>query len=56
MVQLEFDENLAKQLEVMYRRRDVMRRRRPISSPSTRSIPAEWTSTTYRRGEPSSKI
>jgi arsenite methyltransferase len=30
MAQLEFDESLAKQLEVMYRRRDVMRRRRLV--------------------------
>jgi arsenite methyltransferase len=30
MAQLEFDENLTKQLEVMYRRRDVMRRRRLV--------------------------
>jgi hypothetical protein len=30
MAQLEFDEGLGKQLEAMYRRRDVIRRRRLV--------------------------
>ena len=30
MAQLEFDENLAESLEVLYRRRDVLRRRRLV--------------------------